>query len=188
MGNLRTALLAWVGARGTGRRFVMRVEDIDAARSSHASGERQLEDLAALGLDWDELYWQSEAPTRHQQALERLLAGGHVFECYCSRREIREAASAPHVPPGFYPGTCLHLTEGERQTARERLAAAQHQVIDCAFHVPGIQVVHSPSFSPTQSQRRGAPRRGQPFPRGLPFALGKVQTSPWVESRRHVGR
>ena len=55
MGNLRTALLAWVGARGTGRRFVMRVEDIDAARSSHASGERQLEDLAALGLDWDEL-------------------------------------------------------------------------------------------------------------------------------------
>ena len=124
VGNLRTALLAWVGARGSGRRFVMRVEDIDAERSSRAAGERQLQDLAALGLDWDELYWQSEAAPRHQRALEQLLAGGHVFECYCSRREIREAASAPHVPPGFYPGTCLRLAEDERQAARKRLAAA----------------------------------------------------------------
>ena len=52
-GNLRTALLAWLFARSTGRRFVVRVEDVDTQRSSEESAQRQLEDLQALGIDWD---------------------------------------------------------------------------------------------------------------------------------------
>lgn len=52
-GNLRTAVLAWLFARSTGRQFLMRVEDIDQQRSSMESAQRQLDDLAALGIEWD---------------------------------------------------------------------------------------------------------------------------------------
>ena len=51
MGNLRTAILAWAAARLSGRRFVMRIEDIDRERAG--SAQRQLDDLEAIGVDWD---------------------------------------------------------------------------------------------------------------------------------------
>ncbi|WP_082031488.1 tRNA glutamyl-Q(34) synthetase GluQRS [Actinomyces polynesiensis] len=122
VGNLRTAVLAWTWARRTGRRFVMRIEDID--RVLPGAAERQLEDLAAIGLDWDgEVLVQSTRSQAHRAALERLVRAGDVFECYCSRRDVREASSAPHVPPGHYPGTCLDLTEDQRRERRARLAA-----------------------------------------------------------------
>lgn len=123
VGNLRTALLAWVWARRTGRRFVLRIEDIDRVRSG--SAQRQIEDLVRIGIDWDgEALVQSTRAEAHEAALARLVDDGHAFECYCSRREIREAASAPHVPPGHYPGTCLHLSDEERARRRAELAEA----------------------------------------------------------------
>ena len=123
MGNLRTAILAWAAARLSGRRFVMRIEDIDRERAG--SAQRQLDDLEAIGVDWDgEPLVQSQRAHAHRAALEELASRGLVFECYCSRRDIREAASAPHVPPGHYPGTCLTLSESEREAKREALAAA----------------------------------------------------------------
>lgn len=123
VGNFRTALLAWLWARKTGRRFVMRVEDIDRVRSG--STERQLEDLTAIGLTWDgEPLIQTSRADAHSAALDALLAAGHAFECYCSRKDIREAASAPHVPPGHYPGTCVDLSEAQRKERRAELAAA----------------------------------------------------------------
>lgn len=123
MGNLRTALAAWAWARTTGRRFLLRVEDIDPHRTG--ADREQIRDLEALGIDWDEppLY-QSERLTVYDRALEELAEGGHLFECYCSRKDIREAANAPHTQPGHYPGTCLDLTEMQRRAAREKLAAA----------------------------------------------------------------
>ena len=91
-GNLRTALLAWLFARQTGRAFYMRVEDIDSERSSAESAARQLEDLAAIGLEWDEpVFYQHERSDLYANALARL----DTYECYCTRRDIREAASAP---------------------------------------------------------------------------------------------
>lgn len=123
VGNLRTALLAWLWADKTGRRFLMRVEDIDRVRSG--STERQLEDLAAIGLTWEgEALIQTTRAEAHEAAISQLLKAGHVFECYCSRKDIREAASAPHVPPGHYPGTCLALTYEHRAQRRADLAAA----------------------------------------------------------------
>lgn len=123
VGNLRTALLAWLWARKTGRRFVMRVEDIDRVRSG--SAERQLDDLAAVGLSWDgPALIQSSRAEAHTQALDSLVAAGHAFECYCSRKDIREAASAPHVLPGHYPGTCVDLPESVRASRRAQLADA----------------------------------------------------------------
>lgn len=118
-GNLRTALLAWLFARHSGRRFIVRVEDIDTQRSSLESATRQLEDLATLGLDWDgEVLYQHQRDDAYAAALERL----PVFECYCSRKDIQEAARAPHAIPGQYPGTCRELSDAQRAQRRQELA------------------------------------------------------------------
>jgi glutamyl-tRNA synthetase len=118
IGNLRTAVLAWLLARSTGRRFLMRVDDLDDR--THADiANRQLEDLAAIGLSWDEpAEWQSEHPDRYNQAIAQLAKGGLLYECYCSRRDIAQAPRAPHTPQGAYPGTCRDLTEAERKSRR----------------------------------------------------------------------
>lgn len=119
-GNLRTVVLAWLFARRTGRAFYMRVEDIDSERSSAESATRQLEDLAAIGLEWDQpVLYQHDRGTAYADALARL----DTYECYCSRRDIREAASAPHAQPGIYPGTCRDLTDEQRAQRRSELEA-----------------------------------------------------------------
>lgn len=117
-GNLRTAMLAWLFARQTGRAFYMRVEDIDSERSSAEAAARQLEDLAAIGIEWDEpVLYQHDRFDAYAAALDRL----DTYECYCSRRDIREAASAPHSTPGMYPGTCRNLSEEHRALRRSQL-------------------------------------------------------------------
>lgn len=115
LGNLRTALVAWLFARSTGSRFLMRVEDLDPRPDGREVASRQLADLAALGLDWDgPVAHQSDHRARHEEVLEQLVASGLTFPCYCTRREVREAAAAPHAPVGAYPGTCRTLTAEER--------------------------------------------------------------------------
>ncbi|EFQ83270.1 glutamyl-queuosine tRNA(Asp) synthetase [Aeromicrobium marinum DSM 15272] len=115
IGNLRTAVLAWLFARGTGRRFLLRVEDLDQGRSGAEAEARQLQDLRELGLDWDgEVVRQSDRADTYAAALERLTEEGRTYPCFCSRREIREATRAPHAPPGSYPGTCRDLDPAER--------------------------------------------------------------------------
>jgi glutamyl-tRNA synthetase len=117
VGNLRTAVLAWLFARSTARGFAIRVDDLDRVRPGAA--ERQLADLAALGLDWDEpVLWQSSRDGAYRAAIDRLAAAGRTFECFCTRREVLEAPSAPHRPPGAYPGTCRDLTAAERDARR----------------------------------------------------------------------
>ncbi|MHA7240928.1 tRNA glutamyl-Q(34) synthetase GluQRS [Arthrobacter sp. TMS1-12-1] len=118
VGNLRTAVLAWLFARSTGRRFLIRVEDLDRVRAG-AEAE-QLAELAALGLSPDEpVLRQSGRIPRYTSALDQLIARDLAYECFCTRRDVAEAASAPHGRPGFYPGTCRALREDER--ARRRL-------------------------------------------------------------------
>lgn len=119
IGNLRTALLAWLFARSTGRRFLLRIEDLDRVRAGSELG--QLDDLRAIGIDWDgDIVRQSERTALYTNAVTELQERGLVYECFCSRRDIREAASAPHAPQGAYPGICRDLTEPER--AAKRLA------------------------------------------------------------------
>lgn len=121
-GNLRTAVLAWLFARSTGRQFLMRVEDIDTQRSSLESAQRQLGDLAALGLDWDGgVVYQSQRFPRYDEVITELAARGLVYECYCSRKDIQRASSAPHAAPGSYPGTCRDLTGEQREARRAEL-------------------------------------------------------------------
>lgn len=126
LGNLRTAILAWALARGTGRSFRLRVEDLDRVREGAEA--RQREDLAAVGLDQDgAVMRQSERGDAHAAAIAQLTAQGLVYECYCTRREILEAPSAPHAPPGAYPGTCRDLTAHEREAGRERMRALRRE-------------------------------------------------------------
>ena len=97
------------------------MEDLDHGRVQAGAATRQLEDLRAIGLDWDgEVVWQSHRHDAYEAAIESLRAAGDLYECFCTRAEIRAAASAPHgpLPEGAYPGTCLKLTEAERRRKR----------------------------------------------------------------------
>jgi glutamyl-tRNA synthetase len=121
LGNLRTALLAWLFARSAGSRHLVRMEDLDTGRVRAGAAEQQLADLAALGLDWDgEVVFQSARLDVYAEAIGRLQTAGALYECFCTRAEIRAAASAPHgpLPEGAYPGTCLHLSDAERAQRR----------------------------------------------------------------------
>ncbi len=132
LGNARTALLAWLDARSRGGTFIMRIEDLDRARVPAGAEERLLEDLAWLGLDWDEgpdrggphaPYRQSERGARYDAAIDQLLAAGRAFPCACSRADVARAALAPHDADEYgprYPGTCRGLSPDE---VRARAAA-----------------------------------------------------------------
>ena len=116
LGNLRTALLAWLFARSAGSEFLMRMEDLDEGRVRPGFAEQQLADLAAVGVDWDgPVVAQTARLGLYEDALASLRGKGLVYECFCTRAEIREAASAAHgpLPEGAYPGTCLQLSEAE---------------------------------------------------------------------------
>jgi glutamyl-tRNA synthetase len=115
LGNLRTALLAWLFARSAGSAFVVRVEDLDTGRVRPGLAAEQLADLAAIGLDWDGPVWVQSERLAHY---ERALASLPVYECFCTRAEIRESASAAHGPVGVYPGTCRDLSDAERSAWR----------------------------------------------------------------------
>ncbi len=105
LGNARTALVAWLQARKQQSSFVLRIEDLDSARCKAEFAQANLEELKWLGFDWDEgpdlggrfaPYLQSERFTFYEEALEKLKHQGQVFECYLSRKDLRELASAPH--------------------------------------------------------------------------------------------
>lgn len=118
IGNLRTAVLAWLFARTTDRRFLLRVEDLDD-RTNTAIAARQVADLAAIGITWDETpEHQTAHEARYDGVIDQLHARGLVYECYCTRREIQQAPRAPHAPEGAYPGTCRDLPDAERARRR----------------------------------------------------------------------
>lgn len=116
LGNLRTAVVAWLAARAEGLGFVVRMEDLDRRQADRAVERAQLADLAAVGIDWDgPVLRQSERFAHYEAAIAELGSRGLVYECYCTRREIHEAPSAPHLPAGAYPGTCRELSSSRRE-------------------------------------------------------------------------
>lgn len=122
LGNLRTALVAWLRARSEGSDFLLRVEDLDPRVARGRYETEQLADLAAIGLDWDgPVLRQSQRRAAHDRAIDHLEAAGLTYRCYCTRREVREAAAAPHdgpVPEGAYPGTCRRLSSAADRRLR----------------------------------------------------------------------
>ncbi|MDX6540250.1 MAG: glutamyl-tRNA synthetase [Gaiellales bacterium] len=116
LGNARTALIAWLWARHAGGRFLLRFEDLDLGRVRPGCADEQAAALAWLGLDWDgEPTAQSGRGDRYDAALAALRERGVVYECFCSRADVRRAASAPHGPDGpVYTGICRDLSAHER--------------------------------------------------------------------------
>jgi glutamyl-tRNA synthetase len=122
IGNLRTALVAWMIARSNGGRFVIRMEDLDASVARRGFAEAQLRDLAAIGVDWDgDVVFQSDRSELYEAALSRLRADDLVYECFCTRKEIQAASHAPNGPQleGRYPGTCRDLNSTERSRRQD---------------------------------------------------------------------
>ena len=120
LGNAWSFLIAWLAARSAGGKVYLRMDDIDPARSRRDYGDAILRDLEWLGLDWDswqgqDIVWQSARTGAYENVLARLCGSGLVYPCFCSRREIRMLANAPH--PGDegapYFGKCRLLSEAE---------------------------------------------------------------------------
>ncbi len=159
MGNLRTALLAWLFARSRHGAFVLRMEDLDRPRERGGSATQILRDLRWLGLDWDEgpdvggplgPYCQSQRDALYRAALGRLMARGLLYPCYCSRAELSRVASAPQGPSDeapCYPGTCRHLTERER---RAREAAGRRPAL--RFRAPEGRITFVDTLAGTISE------------------------------------
>ncbi len=151
LGNLRTALLAWCFARSQGARFLLRIEDLDPQRSRPEHEASIIADLERIGLDWDEPpSRQSEHFARHRAAFEQLRDGGRVYPCWCTRSEVREAASAPHPPlpgaarphrQGAYPGTCRGLSARELARRGRTGAAAAWRLDAGAQRVRFVDVI-----------------------------------------------
>ncbi|MFP5296272.1 MAG: glutamate--tRNA ligase [Alphaproteobacteria bacterium] len=116
VGNVRTALVNWLFAKGQGGQFVLRIDDTDLARST-AEFEQGIElDLRWLGLDWDERHNQSKRFDRYEAAAERLKAAGRLYACYETAEELdrrRKVQLSRGLPP-VYDRAALNLTEAEK--------------------------------------------------------------------------
>ena len=124
LGNLRTALLAWLFARSSASRFIWRFEDLDAAVRPEFY-RSQIRDYERIGLDWDgEPVRQSDRLDVYRDAIEQLTHQGLTYRCWCTRREIREATVAQHshLPEGAYSGICRNLA---RRQVAEREASGR---------------------------------------------------------------
>ena len=93
VGNVRAALLNWLFARKTSGKFVLRIDDTDTERSTETFAEAIREDLAWLGLNWDETYRQSERQALYDAAADKLRADGRLYPCYETPKNSRSSAS-----------------------------------------------------------------------------------------------
>lgn len=129
LGNLFCALLAWLSARSSGAAFVLRIEDLDTQRCRRAYAHQIEDDLAWLGLTWDEggekggpcpPYYQSACTALYEDALRTIARQARVYPCFCRRSDLH-AASAPHLADGtvLYNGRCARLSPEETAALAE---------------------------------------------------------------------
>ena len=122
LGNARTFLVNHLLARQNGWRTLLRVEDLDGPRVKAQATDEVIQELAWLGFDWQgPVGFQSQRAQAYRQALERLAVTGWAYPCVCSRKDVEQAASAPHVTESAaYAGTC----RGRYASAEEALRHA----------------------------------------------------------------
>jgi glutamyl-tRNA synthetase len=142
LGHARTFLIAWLFARRSGGRVILRIEDLDSSRVRADALTGALVDLRWLGLEWDEgpdidgsagPYVQSARSALYAQTLDLLKASESVYPCTCTRADVERAASAPHAADEgpTYPGTCSHRSAADASTLRE-----QNRPFAWRFRVP----------------------------------------------------
>lgn len=116
VGNVRTALVNWLFAKGQGGSFVLRIDDTDLVRSTKESEDNIEIDLKWLGLEWDERYNQSKRFDRYEEAAEKLKASGRLYPCYETAEELdrrRKVQLSRGLPP-IYDRAALNLTDEEK--------------------------------------------------------------------------
>src|SRR5271154_736228 len=130
LGHARTFWVAQQRARARGGELILRNEDLDSTRYKMEFADAMLEDLRWFGFEWSEgpdvggkfaPYNQSERMDFYHAALEKLRAGNFIYPCTCSRRDIQQAASAPHENAGdelIYPGTCRNNSKLKIKNSR----------------------------------------------------------------------
>ena len=116
VGGARTAVYNWLFAKKTGGKFILRIEDTDAERSTEDSIKGILDGLEWLGINWDEgPFYQSRNISRHVDVAKKLLESGHAYKCFCTKEELdakREEATK-NKSDMKYDGTCRNLTPEE---------------------------------------------------------------------------
>ena len=153
VGNARTYLIAWLSLRSRGGRVILRMEDIDSPRIKPWAAQQAIDDLRWLGLDWEAgpdiggphaPYTQTERVASYEAALHSLRSVARVYPCSCSRTDIADAASAPHLGQEgpIYPGTCSPRTAADAELLtsefawRFRVTDRVHEIDDlCAGRV-----------------------------------------------------
>lgn len=148
LGNARTFLIAWLRCRSRGGRMLMRMEDLDHPRVKPETVRQAYDDLRWLGLDWDEpepgsadavssgAYVQSQRLNLYREAFVRLREEGWLYPCFCTRRDIENAQSAPHAGEEMrYPGTC-RPRDGSRREGRGGDDQPEGKVPAWRFRVP----------------------------------------------------
>ena len=136
LGNVFSALIAWLSVRSRDGEMVLRMEDLDTQRTSAGFAQILREDLAWLGLDYDrETEPQSMRSAVYDRYFDRLQELGLLYPCYCTRSQLH-SVNAPHLSDGtyVYPGTCRNLTQGQRD-GFSRAPAWRVQVTDRLWQV-----------------------------------------------------
>ena len=186
LGNARTALIAWLWARHAGGRFLLRFEDLDTRARARPGARRRRPTRwpgsASTGTASPSRSRSAASSTT--RALAALRERGVLYECFCSRADVRRAASAPHGPDGpLYSGACRELTRGERaaRLARGRAPALRVRMegeVEFGDDVMGPQ--REPLEATTRRHRRAAQRRR----RRLPARRRRRRCGPGRHARR----
>ncbi len=154
LGNVWSFLWAWLWAKSCNGQIVLRMEDIDPQRSRTEYIKAIEQDLSWLGLHWDkDIMLQSTRQAAYVTALHHLDGKNMLYPCYCTRKELRSLAGAPHMDDmgAAYPGTCAFLTEKERlekensgrqACLRVRTYIARNQKISFSDAIYGKQIFH----------------------------------------------
>jgi glutamyl-Q tRNA(Asp) synthetase len=160
-GTLLAALLCWLDARSRRARLLLRLEDLDPERSRPVLREAMCDDLAWLGLDWDEVVAQHALRAQHDAALDRLAGAGRLYPCSCSRARL--AAAGVRAPDGSwrYPNSCRGraLPRGGWRASREPLRVQLPDVEIALVDESGLDLTQTPSLAlgdPVVLRRDGA--------------------------------
>ena len=176
LGNLRTALLAWLQVRLAEGCFILRMDDLDGPRTKPGAAAQIIDDLQWIGLDWDigpedrlqadgHCATQSMRTALYQAAFETLLNQGQLFPCGCSRKDIAQAQSAPHARDhaSIYPGTCRPM-DGEGNFPQTTAAAWRFRI----DRQTRPDRPHSNSATPSPAHRQAHARMHEHKPKHMP--------------------
>ena len=135
LGNVFSCLCAWLSARSQGGSIVLRIEDLDDRCKRPELAAQLIDDLAWLGLEWNEgPYYQHDRLDLYESALRQLQDAGLTYPCFCTRAELH-AASAPHASDGtpIYRGSCRNLSAKEIARTVDDLADDVVEFVDRTY-------------------------------------------------------